>query len=251
MTSVLVAATLAPYKTGRPSDALSWLLGAEDRATGGVAVEHFAALEVDARGLGPYDRIGLLDDLDDLDAARWSFSLDTGASEITTSERLHRICTGRNAIADYAARRNFDWVLYLDSDMRVPSDSILRLLDVDWPIVGGDVPHYCLSGPPRFSRRGWSMAADGAFRAVDLGSSFGYPVEAHWNTAGFLLVERRLSRRLRWRYVPGERIVTDDPCYAADALALGWETLVRKDLVGQHAPLVPVEYRGHDLEIRR
>lgn len=231
---ILVGCTLAPYKMGDDEGYwASWLATADElRASHNDDVEFFAALEVDGRGLEPYEP--LLEWLVKYDVTYWTFSLDDGAKEITTSNRLVRICTGRNLITEHALRQGASHILYVDADTRVPGDSLTRLLEMDWPVVGGFVPTY-------------DAIYDGPL--VD---EYPFEVHEHANTAGFLLVAQEVARRLRWRIdVPAG--LTDDPCYHNDATELGYPTRVRYDLIARHYPetLPPMEDRGHDRKVYR
>jgi hypothetical protein len=186
---------------------------------------------------------------------RWTFSMDTGATAYGTGERLARITTGRNLITEMANRIGAEWILHVDSDVVAPADSLPKLFEMCWPIVGGDVPDYVLSGPdvkappplPAGASEKWVKRV-GAL--VSIAGGYDFPVQQHWTTAGFLLVHRDIFSQIRWRTDPLAGM-TDDPCYAADALRLGWPTLVRRDMqVEQLANLVAVEERGYDLAIR-
>lgn len=231
MRKLLVGATIAPHKIDGTES--NWLTHADRFMAQGAAldidVQFFLALELDARGYEPY--YDLLDVAVTYPGDHWTFSLDDGDDEIDSDNRLVRICVGRNLVTEYAIRHGHDWILYLDTDLTPDPDTIDKLLEVEGPIVGGEVPGYCLSGPEV--------------------PGYGFPVETYeFNTAGYLLVERRLYPRLRWRRDP-DMGMTDDPCYCADARALGFPTLVRKDCVGTHPPLVPLENRGTDRVVRR
>jgi len=48
------------------------------------------------------------------------------------------ICNQRNDLADAAIKEGCDWLVYLDSDMRFPSDTIIRLLARNAPIVSAN-----------------------------------------------------------------------------------------------------------------
>jgi hypothetical protein len=220
---IVVGTTCAPYKVD--GSELNWLLHADEFVDRDPQTRFFAALElVPGRDPALYGRLRTR--LATLAGTAWTFSLDDGERELTSGNRLTRICLGRNLIAEFAARTTASHVLFLDSDLQVPGDAIEKLLELNAPIAGGDVPSYCLHGPTV--------------------AGYDFPVERHWNTAGFLLVRRDVFTRVRWRHDPDHGL-TDDPCYAADAVALGFdETLVRKDLIGHHVPLIPMEERGHD-----
>lgn len=227
----VLASTVPAWKMNDPGCWGSWLTNAETiRASNPDGVDILAVLEVDARGREPFTP--LLDRLAELDGHVWTFSLDDGAERITTRNRLARICTGRNLATHYAQDRGAAWLLFADADTAIPADALPKLLEVDWPIVGGRVPTYCLTGPK----------VDG----------YDFPVTSHMNTAGFLLVHRSLFTRLRWR-IDADRGLTDDPCYHQDATALGYPTRVREDCVAAHWPpaVGPVEGRPHDLTVYR
>lgn len=245
---IVVGATTTSWKCDGTE--LGWLTHAEEMI--GYDCRFFAALEQDARGDAPF--ANLLDRLGENE--HWTYRYDDNATEINASNRIARICAGRNMVTEYAVREGAEWVLFLDTDLTPDADCIPKLLEVDWPIVGGDVPSYCLGGPDLTHHPAkvwleggmvWPRAHRASFQNPP---EFGYPVQQHWTTAGFLLVHRQLFRKLRWRCDP-DAGMTDDPCYAADAWAMGWPTLVRKDVIGRHAPCEPVGARGQDMTIFR
>jgi hypothetical protein len=223
---------MTTFALSRREACLSWLDTAEDlRASHPDGVQFFAALETDARGLGPFRLV--VDRLLELGGAVWTYSIDDGRIKITTGNRLHHICAGRNLITDYAYGHGASHILYLDADMRPPADALPKLLEMGHPLVGGHVPTYNLSGPRV--------------------QSYPYPVERHMNTAGFLLVAREVYRKIRWRY-DTDAGMSDDPCYHHDAHTyLGIDTHVRKDVIGRHWPesIPPLEQRGYDRTVVR
>lgn len=249
---ITVGSTVAAYKCDGRSE-LAWLDHADEWARRGDVI-FFCAMQVDD---GHDDKLHELRcRLDDVAATTWTFALDDEADEITTMTRLVRICTGRNLCHEFVSRRHdVTHLLLLDTDLSVPADSLDRILEIDHPIVGGHVPTYCLDGPSVEP-----VQTLGYVDENDVGCTYerrffpdGADVREHWNTAGFLMLRRDVVRRLRWRW-DGEAGMTDDPCFAADAEALGFgRTWVRHDLVGAHHPpsLPPVEQRGHDLSIVR
>lgn len=238
--SLLVATTVAPYKfqTG-PEETMSWLAHAEAWRERGH--EFFLAME---RGWAePHDRwpdeaYGMVSVLEGVGGEIWQFKLDDREPSLTTGGRLVRICTGRNLCLERLNREPGRWegVLFLDTDVEPPEDAPERLLEVDRPLVGFDVPTYGLDGP-RVTPAG--LFPDGA------------DVREHWNTAGALLVREEPARRVRWRWdlATGQ---TDDPCFQRDAAAAGFGmTWVRHDVVGRHHPelIWPLERRGLDLTL--
>jgi hypothetical protein len=84
------------------------------------------------------------------------------------------------------------------------------------------------------------------------GQLYGFPVQSHMATAAFIMIHRDLLNQIHWRY-DVDTNESDDPCFYKDALALGYQTLVRKDCVGTHYPQIigPMEHRFADRVIRR
>lgn len=218
-TRVLVGTTVAPYKPAEELDA--WLFPRlED------AAHYRAEIEVDARGIEPF--ASMIATLKSYAGSYSLFSYDNG-DERFDRKRITRITTGRNLIAQFALEEHFTHVLYLDSDLSPDVRSIPKLLELNADLAGGDVPSYCLSGEKI--------------------GGYGFDVERHWNTAGYLLVRAEVLRYVRWG---SDHDLTDDPFFARACARAGFaETLVRKDCIGDHKPLAPVQERGHDLAYRR
>jgi len=261
---VLVGCTVPPYKADHDEYVTAWLIHAaamqEFSREYGHEVEFFVALEVDARGNGLQD--ALLRRLAAVGGWRVEFRYDNGADYLTNEDRINRICMGRNLVTEQGLIGRYDAILFLDSDTMAPPESVVRMLNVTWPIVGGHVPTYGLTGPrvktyhqivlqhgrefpfianPRLP---WEFVPDDAIPSSD--------AQVHWNTAGFLLVHRVLFRRLRW-YWDLDDGLTDDPAYQRDAReTYGFHTVVLHDLVGEHFPrsIGPLASRGHDLSLR-
>lgn len=237
--TVVVATTLAPYVTDDRDSCLAWLYSAEEMVAQDGEVQFFAAIETDARGLTPYG--GMLELLlgGELPGSYWTFRFDDGAIEYRTENRLRRITMGQNLCSQFALDAGASHMLFMAADCQPPGDAIPKLLEVDWPIVGGEVTTYGLRGPEVRDHPATH-------------EPFLFPVEEHMATAAFVMIQRQLLKRVKWRY-DTEMGMSDDPCLYADALALGYPTLVRKDVVGRHFPDVigPIEDRHADRVIRR
>jgi hypothetical protein len=255
---ILIASTIAAYKTENPEEAFSWLTHGEAWAEAGH--EFFLAAEL---GHGRDDALApVTERVKALGGSVWTFSLDTTEDRITSGGRLVRICTGRNFAHEVVNRRplEFEGVLFVDTDVRPPADVIDRVLEVQRPLVGIDIPTYCLSGPSvqvqrdSHSKR-WYSKVDGQ-PVTMFGDTRPYPqgadVREHWTSAGCLFVRTEAVRAMRWRYdfLTGS---TDDPSFQADAARLGFGmTWVRHDVEARHVPemIGPLEGRGADLRIR-
>lgn len=237
---ILVGTTLTTFAMKDPEVWGSWLVNAEAIANSvDEEVRYLAAIETDARGLDPFT--DLLQSLHSLHlysgvrAEAVTFRIDD-RDAVTSHNRLHHITAGRNLLTDVAVDEGAGWLFFVDADVEHPPEALARLLELDHPLTGCHVPLYGLGGPAV------SHVPEGA------------DVRVHMNTAGSCLVRRDLFRRLRWRHDPDEGM-TDDPCYHHDARTLhGVEWLVRHDVEAIHHPgntLLPLEQRGHDLEVRR
>jgi hypothetical protein len=255
---IVIGCTLAPFKLSRNSDgALRWLSNIENviDSASPLPVELFAALEVDRRGLDPYaDLLVRQEQLlaRGISLTIWTFSIDDGEAIWRTGVRTRRVCAGRNLICDFAlSKPGCSHVLFLDSDIVPDPDTIPKLRDLRWPIVGGDVPSYCLTGREVTARRYFhGIDYPAGRRWVQGVEQYGYPVAEHWNTAGFLLVERVVIEHVRWGW-DETRGLFDDPWYADQVeRIIGTPTLVRKDCIGDHEPLAALEDRGEDVTIR-
>lgn len=247
---ILIGATCAAYKCD--GSELAWLENAEQiRESIQDDVVFFLALQL---GHGHDDRCDKLRRrMAELGGVVWTFSIDEGADEITSYNRLVGICTGRNLICEYATREALiTGLLFVDTDLHLPVDGLAKLLEATdsgvFHSVGGHVPSYCLDGRPVPREQLHTKACEAD--PCSCGAK-GWDVREHWNTAGFLLVTRAVFRWLRWRWDPQVGL-TDDPCFDLDLHNAGWpRTVVRHDVIGHHESLVALEQRRADRSIRR
>lgn len=227
---IVVGTTLTTFAMSKEGAWSSWLENAKEiQQSVDDNVQYFASIEVDARGIDLFEP--LLKRLEEVNGEYWTFTLDDKRTEVNGSNRIRHITTGRNLVHDYAIENDASHILFLDADLMPPENTLPRLLEMQHPIVGGEVGTYCLSGP-----------------TVD---KYSYPVQSHMNTAGFLLLDQQVYSRIKWR---NTKHMTDDPCFHRDAIDfLGFETYVRKDVVGQHFPIhiPPIERRGYDMTVVR
>lgn len=188
-------------------------------------VKYFAAIEVDSRGIDPFEP--LLPFLDDY----WIFSLDDGRKSITTSNRGRHITNGQNLISEYASASGASHILHMAADTAPPFDVIPKLLEVNNPIVAAQCDTYCMDSP--------------------LLSGYGFPVTGPPMTVVCVLIDRSVFTRLRWRW-DRDLGLTDDPAYTLDAKELlGVDSLTRKDCIATHYPLSigPIETRFPGLDM--
>jgi hypothetical protein len=243
---IVVGTTLTTFAMSKDEDLWGSWFHNHEAIKSTHKVKYFAAIEIDVRGIEPF--FPFLEKLLSIGGEYWEFSYNDKRTSVDSTNRIRHIAMGRNVIQDYAltldeAGEDVTHILHLDADMRVPDDTIPKLLEMNHPIVGGDVwETYRCTGPK-----------------VD---KYPFPVEQHQNTAGFLMMGRQLFSRVRWRAdfnksmtAPDnpelQRPMTEEPCMYADTLALGFPWYVRKDLTGVHYPaqVPPLEDRGYSLDV--
>lgn len=249
---LVIGTPLVGWKCDMGED-LTWLEQAQNILARFPNVKFFAALELDSRGLEPFAKV--IEKLKEVNGDYWTYSINDMESEVTSSNRWIRIETGRNLIREFAQRLrktsghhwgedcteinhgviNYDGILYVDSDTMLTSEIVEKMLEVDHPLVGVDVPVYGLKG-----------------KAVSTSPR----IEEHWTTAGMLLVNAPAFYDLPW-YHNAYLNLSDDPTFQSMAerlkMRVGIENLeetygmtwVRKDIKAEHrGRLVPVEQRG-------
>lgn len=230
---IVVGTTLAAFAMANRETWASWLDTAEGlQKAAPDRLKFFAAIELDGREMEPFGP--LVSRLQELDSDWWTFSLDDGRTSVTGENRLRHITMGQNLVSEYSSHIGASHLLFLAADLRPPADALPKLLEVDWPLVGGEVRTYCLSGPPV--------------------AGYHFPVQEHMPTAAFVLISRAVFKRLRWR-ADRDLGMSDDPSYHHDAeQLLGVRARVRKDVVGRHFPesIGPIETRfpGRDMSVR-
>lgn len=228
---IVVGTTMAAFVMDQRDTWGSWLRNAEAIIASHPNVHYFAALQLDARGLEPFQP--LLDELARINGSYFTYSLDDGRTEVTTANRLRHITMGQNIVTDFACAVGATHLLFLAADLAPDPDTLPKLLEMDHPLVGGEVSTYVLSGPK-----------------VD---KYQFPVEEHMATAAYIMLARQVFNQLRWRW-DADTGMTDDPCMHHDALhLLGIPTYVRKDCIGKHYPeaIGAIETRGHDMKVHR
>lgn len=222
---IVVGCTLAAVAMSDYDTWSSWLKTAEEIRETYHDVRFFAAIETDGRGLEPF--APLLERLSELGGSYWTFSLDDGRTEVTTANRLRHIVAGQNFVAEYAVETGATHLLLTCADCQPPGDVLPKLLEVNHPIVGGEVPAYCMTGTPNEDYED-------------------FPVVFYCAPVALVLLRRDILTRIKFRYDP-DNGMTDDPCLTADCADIGWRSMVRKDVVGKHFPerLPPLEHRDY------
>jgi glycosyltransferase involved in cell wall biosynthesis len=225
---IVVGATAAGHKSRVAS---KWLSHAEAmRQVTPHELTFFLAAEVQPDGLEPRLE-GAAARVKALGGEIWKFMIDDGTDRITNQTRLIRICEGRNLITEFALRSRAEWVLFVDADIVIPPDTIIKLLEIRRPFCGFKVASYCLSGAPV--------------------PGYSFPVEVYQNTAGAWFLHHSLFRFFRWLWDPYDNLTDDPATYRIIRDQLRCEQHNRCDLIGLHDPLVPFETRDIDADLRR
>lgn len=234
---IVVGTTLPAMAMGDPDAWSSWLKHHDRQAAMaddlGYDLRHFAAIQLDGRGLEPFHE--LQQQLTHVvDGEWWTYSLDDGRTAITMTNRWRHITFGQNLVVEYCqSDPDVEWLLFLAADCAAPSDIVPRMLEMGHPLVAPYIATYGLRGSPV--------------------SGFDYPVEDAMASAAALMIHRSVFRRIRWRWDLDDGM-SDDPCYHHDAKTLlGVPTYVRMDVQARHYPEAVGDYesRGYDTTVVR
>jgi hypothetical protein len=161
----------------------------------------------------------------------WSWGTSTWHKRRTKDQdqahRLSPIVAARNMARDFALSQDADALLYVDSDVVVPVDSIPRLLETGKSIVSGLVPGRGAHGHVFYTGSGQH------FRKVAPNL-----IELDYATAGFVLIRRPVFQSIAWRWgwtQEGEGPWSEDPIFGYDArkAGFGWWYL-RTDVRADH-----------------
>lgn len=183
-----------------------------------------------------------------LDIWQWSSSWQDKPKYNQDPARLTPIILARNMALEFAVAKKASHILFVDSDVIVPPDSIEKLLEVKASVCGGVVPG-----------RGAHSHASYIFGERMSANVNNIPVtRCNHGTMGFCMIHESVFSRIRFRsggfngYWNWKRFSksragefgSEDPIYAEDAeaamLSTGW--IIRRDLVAQHLdnPLDPL-----------
>lgn len=154
--------------------------------------------------------------------------------------RLAPICIARNMMLQAASSLGYDYLLQVDNDVMVPSNSIEVLLSEDRPIVGGVVPG-----------RGVHNHLNYLFGSVeDIDSN---KKVVSYTTCGFVLLRRDVFEYMRYRTgwgIHSRQVLSEDPAFFGDAAEI-WgfgRPVIFTDLKAEHwdNPASPLTHEGVD-----
>ena len=124
--------------------------------------------------------------------------------------RLVPIVQGRNRSIEIAIDLNFNYLLFVDTDMIIPHDSITRLLNRGKDMIGGYV-----KGRNDHKHAEYIFGSQGGIKEFEDGL-----VECDHGNIGFCLISRKVFEVLKFRRgshctMPGH-LQSDDPNYCFD-----------------------------------
>ena len=231
---IVIGTTIATFAMSKQDTWKAWLYNAEEQKAKakalGIDVKHFASIQVDARGLEPFQPF--IDALTELGGEYWVYSLDDGRSHITMTNRWRHITFGQNLVFDYCqAIPDCTHLLFMAADASAPPNIIAKMLEMNHPLVAPYMSTYQLRGTPVVTN--------------DRTHQF-YPpewgVEVAMASAACIFIGREVFRAIRWRW-DNDLQMSDDPCLHHDAeTLLGIKTYVRHDVTADHYPMAVGAY---------
>lgn len=141
--------------------------------------------------------------------------------------RLHPILLGRTMARNYALAKNASHLYFVDADVLVPEDSLTKLLELDVPLCGGQVP-------------GRGAHANAIYKShPDPQHNTALAQAFHHGTCGCCLIRRDLLSTLNFRYGASRLVPTialsEDPCLGEDSFLNGFgRWMIREDVRCQH-----------------
>jgi len=146
----------------------------------------------------------------------------------------------RNQIAKLAVERDYDYLLFIDSDMFFLADDIIKLLEIDAPVVGGVYPR---RGYP-YHPTAWNFSEASGLGHFDCEIPRDKPFECDGVPTGFLLLRNDVLKEVYLHYVnpfafgreaEGEDIEFGEDVWFMKRLnTLGYRAIARADLTIQH-----------------
>jgi hypothetical protein len=123
--------------------------------------------------------------------------------------RLVPICEGRNRAIECALELKVDYLLFVDTDMIIPSNTITQLMSRDRDMVGGFVRG-------RNDHKSAQYIFGAHYGIKDLGDGL---IECDHGNIGFVLIKHKVFSVLRFRRGPNAllgHLQSDDPNYCYD-----------------------------------
>lgn len=139
--------------------------------------------------------------------------------------RLTPICIARNMVMDYAQQGNYDWLIFVDSDIIVP-DNVLNILEnPDFiSLRSGVIPGRGIHSNVTYS----------GTQPQDLGDGW---IKSDYFSCGLLAIPKQIFWRTRFRWgMPQESdiVASEDPIFGSDCRHLGYGWFCKKDVICQH-----------------
>lgn len=125
--------------------------------------------------------------------------------------RLPSITIARNMAVDFASKEEIDHLLFVDSDVIIRPDGVKRILRMNKPLSGGNVPGRGAHSHVRY--------------VFGIQEQIGNILRCAHGTMGYCLIHKSIFQYLRFRRGPHpdrpETILSEDPCFEIDAEKLG------------------------------
>ena len=139
------------------------------------------------------------------------------------NSRLAPICVARNLCLDFAQQGNFDWILFVDSDVMVPQN-MMQLFDSPYKVKGGLI-------------KGRGAHKNALYKFYPQREINEY-TECHYGSCGSLAIHKDIFWRVRFRWglpIDGDSVCSEDPIFASDVRHLFNEFwYINNNLVHEH-----------------
>lgn len=187
--------------------------------------------------------IMVVDTSDEIDAVKFEVQDQNFMYQHLQIEKpMDRVVAARNAIFDYANQNDYDYVLFIDSDVIVPTNTIEQLLSYHVPVVSGFYPILTEFGLPTPCAKMLNKEAPGFINFPD-SKLDGKIYLVALVGLGCILISKEIFSKFKFRCERGKYgnlLKSEDWCFCEDlkksGVAINFDTglSAKHKLVGEH-----------------
>ncbi|MEM3154080.1 MAG: hypothetical protein QW165_00750 [Candidatus Woesearchaeota archaeon] len=169
------------------------------------------------------------------------------------STRIERIVNGRNYIRDYALKNNYDFLLFLDSDVLVHPRALEALLATKFDVVAGVYLNvFQLDGKPVIAPVLFKDLGNGQCQLYTYdGAAKQQVLEIGAAGLGCTLISRKVLEEVSFRTFNNSATGGEDMAFFVDARAKGFKTVANTFVKCLHRPYPASDPRAKLFEWRR